>query len=240
MDMVGQKVFCVGLGKTGTTTFGVLMRRLGRRNLSGPVGVMLQLLELGRTDEVFRLIDRFDSFDDFPYPRIYRDCAERYPAARFVLTRRRTPETWLESLRSHNRVMGPTDAFLLAYDCYAVDGNESHLLGMYERHLVEVREFFAGSGRMLEVCWEDGTGVGELAGFLGVPAGRVKVPTANAAADRNHEKVVKRLCDQQRFGAAARYARSTKVAESLLQVVNRRMDARLKAVEAHLGVAIEA
>jgi hypothetical protein len=236
-----RKVFCVGLGKTGTTSFGRIMKQLGYLHLSGPVGIMLALKEVGRMDDLWDIVGRFESFDDFPYPFLFRECAERYPNSIYVLTTRRSPEKWLESLRSHNRTVGPSDAFLLAYGCYSVEANEERLLAFYERHNQEVRDFFAGTGRLLEVCWEDGTGVDRLGEFLGIEAGQsITVPRVNAAANRDHAKVVAGLCEQRRFGAAARYARGTDAADALMPAINRAIDARLREIRAYLRLPVEA
>jgi hypothetical protein len=235
-----RKVFCVGLGKTGTTSFGRIMKQLGYLHLSGPVGIMLALREVGRMNDLWDIVNRFESFDDFPYPYLYRECVERFPNAIYVLTTRRSPEKWLESLRSHNRAVGPSDAFLLAYGCYSVDANEERLLALYERHNQEVRDFFAGTGRLLEVCWEDGTGVDRLGEFLRIEAGQsITVPRVNAAANRSHARVVEALCAQRRFGAAARYARGTDAADELMQIVNRAVDAQLREIRAYLQLPVE-
>jgi hypothetical protein len=231
-----RKIFCIGLGKTGTTTFGIVMKRLGHRHVSGPVAVMLALMELGREEDVFDLIGEFDAFDDFPYPYLYKQCAERYPDSLFVLTVRRSPERWLESLRSHNMVMGPTDAFLLAYGCYSVEGNETRLADLYTQHIEEARRFFAGTNRFLEICWEENDNARKLAAFLGVHPREVRIPVANAAADRDPLRIVRRHCDQQRFGAATRYAKAAAAPEPLLNYINTRMDARLRAVRQRLGI----
>ncbi len=54
-------------------------------------------------------------------------------------------------------------------------------LAEYERHNEAVREFFAGTDRLLEVCWEEGDGWPQLCGFLGVPVPDVPFPHSNPA-----------------------------------------------------------
>lgn len=117
-----KKVFCIGLGKTGTKTFGRCMTKLGYRHRAGPMYEGLLLLRLGHVESILDITHQFDSFDDFPWPFLYRTLVKRFEDARFVLTTRRDPETWFNSLSQHNLRRGPREAHKLAYGYY-----ESHL-----------------------------------------------------------------------------------------------------------------
>ena len=202
------KVFCIGLGKTGTTTFGLLMQEFGYRHLVGPQKLGLQLWKAGRLDWLFELTDRKESFDDFPYPYIYEDLARRYPDARFVLTLRRSAEEWYESLVSHNLRTGPTDTFMMAYDCYSPEASEARLTDHYRRHADGVRAFFAGSENFLELCWADADAGDRFGAFLGRPD-PVVVPRGNAASGKDIAATIDKLIGQDRIGAAMRLAEAT-------------------------------
>ena len=222
------KIFCIGLSRTGTTTFNAVMSELGFLARSGPSGLGLRLHELGRFDDICAIIDRYDCLCDLPYPLLYEKLADRYPDSRFVLTTRSSEDTWLESLRKLNLRNGPTEAFRIAYGCYEVDSNEERLKNFYRRHNDAARKFFQGSERFVEVCWERGDGLDRIAGLLGIDAAGITVPVANASADKNARKIVERHCRKGRFGAAARYARSVSGTDELLQLINRRLDRQLR------------
>lgn len=222
------KIFCIGLSRTGTTTFNAVMTELGFLARSGPSGLGLRLHELGRFDDICAIIDRYDCLCDLPYPLIYEQLAERYPDSLFVLTTRSSDEKWLESLRKLNLRNGPRDGFRIAYGCYEVESNETRLLDFYREHNARAREFFRGSARFTEVCWEHGDGLEKIAALLHIDAAGVTVPVANASADKNARKIVERHCRKDRFGAAVRYARSVPGTEELLALVNRLADRELR------------
>lgn len=226
------KIFCIGLSRTGTTTFNAVMTRLGFLARSGPSGLGLALYEMGRVDDICAIAEKYDCLCDLPYPLIYERLAERFPDSRFVLTIRRSEDKWLESLRALNLRNGPTEAFRIAYGCYEVAGHEEQLRQFYLDHNESARQFFAGSDRFVEVCWEDGDGMQKIGALLGIDATGVSVPVANASADKNTRKIVERHCSKGRFGAAARYAQSVPGTPELMAVINRRLDAEFRRFQA--------
>jgi hypothetical protein len=223
-----RKIFCIGLSRTGTTTFNAVMTRLGFLARSGPSGLGLALYELDRFDDICAIIDKYDCLCDLPYPLLYEKLAARYPDSLFVLTTRSSEDKWLESLRALNLRNGPTEAFRIAYGCYEVAGHEDQLRDFYRGHNESARQFFAGSKRFVEVCWEQGDGMQKIAGLLGIDAAGVSVPVANASADKNTRKIVERHSRKGRYGAAARYARSVAGTPELMAQINRRLDRELR------------
>ena len=113
-----QKVFCVGMHKSGTTSFHQLMSDLGARSLHSTRRSMAALglgannsAEEGdgtRSDLTARidapmlqkLVDQYDCFSDNPWPLLYRRLDVAFPGSRFVLTVRDT-ENWLRSQIEH-------------------------------------------------------------------------------------------------------------------------------------------
>ena len=182
-----RKVFGIGLNKTGTTTLGTCLSQLGLQHMSCRHDLLIKLRE-GRFDEIFSVIDLYDSFEDWPYPLMYREIFERYgDSALFVLTTRRDARTWLNSLKAHSLLTNPVHhSRLLAYGYNYPHEDEVHHLDFYEQHNAEVREFFAARGasdRLLEVCWEHGDGWAELCAFLGLKTPDAPFPHANARRD---------------------------------------------------------
>jgi Sulfotransferase domain len=176
-----MKVFGIGLNKTGTTTLGQCFERLGLTH----TGCSRELLEdfrvRGDLRATFEVADRFDSFEDWPWPLLYRELDQRYPGSKFVLTLRRDPETWLKSLKEMSLRTRPLHhCRKLAYGYHYPHGREQEHLQFYERHRREVLDYFRDRPQdLLVLCWEDGAGWPELCAFLGRPVPAVPLPHAN-------------------------------------------------------------
>lgn len=181
------KLFGIGLNKTGTTTLGACMARLGWRHKSADRELLLAW-ERGDLDSVFRVIDQHDSFEDWPYPLMWREIYQRYgDGARYVLTVRRDAETWLASLMRHSLITHPhLHARRIAYGHDYPHGREAEHLAFYERHNDAVRRFFDTPERrhlFTELCWERGDGWPALCGLLDVPVPDEPLPHANRMTD---------------------------------------------------------
>lgn len=186
------KVFGIGLNKTGTTTLGQCLQHFGYRHATSN-------LELTRSvarhelETVLRFAEEYDSFEDWPWPLIFRELDARFPGSKFILTVRRSPDAWLRSLQKHALLTGPTEFRQLAYGFAVPDGHEAEHLAVYERHNREVRAYFATRpGDFLEVCWEAGDGWRQLADFLGHPVPDVPLPHANRSDRKRRQLLIAR------------------------------------------------
>jgi hypothetical protein len=167
-----SKVLGVGLNKTGTTTLGACLKQLGYRHVTWDRDAF-ELWRAGRIEDVLERMDAWDSFEDWPWPLVYRELDRRHPDARFVLTVRKDADSWFESLRKHAERTGPTVFREAIYGHAMPHGRRDEHVAIYARHNAEVRAWFRGRpGKLLEVCWERGDGWDALAPFLGhgVPA----------------------------------------------------------------------
>lgn len=101
-----DKVFCLGWLKTGTTSFGHAMERLGFRHASWDPKVWRWYLE-GDLERILAYAADFDSFDDLPWNKVdlLPRLDEAFPRSRFVLLER-TPSSWYRSSAEHNRRLG--------------------------------------------------------------------------------------------------------------------------------------
>jgi hypothetical protein len=181
------KVFGLGLNKTGTTSLGISLSRLGFRHVSCRRD-LLQLYRAGDLTAIFRVCDQYEAFDDWPYPLMYRELFDRYrDRARYVLTTRSTPERWLASLKSHAlRTLPEAHCRKLAYGFDYPHGYEREHLALYESHNAAVRAHFQSAGAshlLLEVCWENGDGWPQLCRFLKCRLPRRPFPHANKSSD---------------------------------------------------------
>lgn len=175
----GPKVFGIGLNKTGTTTLGVCLRTLGYAHTSYDEA-LLRAAVREDLDPVFVTADRYDSFEDWPWPLVYRELGRRYPGSRFILTTRLDASTWLESLLAHADRTPRSEARKLVYGHASPRGHEAEHIAYYERHNRQVMDHFAGDpDRLLTVCWERGDGWPELCAFLGAEVPDLPFPHAN-------------------------------------------------------------
>jgi len=206
------KVFGIGLNKTGTTTLGACLKNLGYRHCSYRRD-LLEAFRDGDSAAALRFADRFDSFEDWPWPLLFRELHAKYGEdARFVLTLRRNPEVWLESLKKHALRTPPYNhARKLAYGHDYPHGYEAEHLGVYERHKEAVRDYFTERKHLLlEVCWEDGDGWEKLCGFLGHPVPDAPFPHAFSASEADeravasHFEINRQMIDAQLARIAAK------------------------------------
>ncbi|MFR0691693.1 sulfotransferase [Enterobacterales bacterium AE_CKDN230030158-1A_HGKHYDSX7] len=195
------KIFGVGLNKTGTTTLAKCLQTLGfQQHVSVRRDLLVKYRE-GHLDDVFAVADANQTFEDWPWPLMYKELFFRYGEdARYVLTRRRTPQAWLDSLKRHSlRTPISMHCRLLAYGHDYPHGMESHHLELYEKHNRDVRAFFVQQGvehLLLEISFDSGDGWDELCGFLGLPAPAEPLPHENRGdmpipAELEHENALR-------------------------------------------------
>ncbi|MFV3414347.1 sulfotransferase [Pseudomonas nitroreducens] len=182
--METYKVFGIGLNKTGTTTLAICLQKLGFQNHVSVRRDLLARYREGRLEDVFAVSDANQTFEDWPWPLMYKELFARYgDTARYILTKRRSSQSWLNSLKRHS-LRTPVDKHcrLLAYGYNYPHGMENYHLELYEKHNIEVREFFAEQGAehlLLEISFDSGDGWDELCGFLGYPSPADQLPHEN-------------------------------------------------------------
>jgi hypothetical protein len=182
----GPVVFCIGLNRTGTTTFGDACRILGFTRLGWvktparfDSHFLLKAWERGDMEHLASVASEYQVLEDLPWPLVYPAMSEAFPDAKFALTRRTSVDVWLESQAKHTR--GSYGMHRKIYGSSNAAEDPDLYRATYERHLREVREFFTGSDRFVELCWEDGDGWKELCAFLDVPVPDQPFPHSNPA-----------------------------------------------------------
>lgn len=192
MRAAKPKVFCIGMHKTGTTSFHVAMRQLGYRMPTGtPKKALWEAILAGEFERPLRdAVAAHDAFEDNPFfwhridardTPFYAWAFGRYPDARFVLTTRATTESWARSVEQHIRRKrqkageGWTGSGLYRKLEWLYGREVPELTSfaacpeVYERYNAGARRFFAEQApeRFIDLCWEKGHGWPELCGFLG-------------------------------------------------------------------------
>ncbi len=163
-----MKVFGIGLEKTGTNSLGRALEILGFKEHKGFDARLLQLAKQGLTEEVLNEAVAYNNFENYPWAFLYKDAYQRFPDAKFILTKRTTPIRWFNSLCHHARRTGPDETRQLVYGHAMPNLFEEEDIQFYSDHIQNVRDFFDenDSSRLLEVCWAHDDGWNELCSFL--------------------------------------------------------------------------
>ena len=137
---------------------------------------------MGKKD-IKGLIERasgYQSFEDWPWALCYRELDQAFPNSRFILTRRRSPDEWYQSLCAHADHTGPTRFREAIYGYEMPHQHRDEHIQYYENHLKKVRNYFRNRpDDLLVVCWEDGDDWRILAKFMGTPVPGIPFPHAN-------------------------------------------------------------
>lgn len=177
-----NKIFGIGFHKTGTTSLGAALERLNYR-VVGNVGFRDPDIERNVYELTDRLIDKYDAFQDNPWPILYRRLDELCPNSKFILTLRPV-DKWIASVVRH---FG-TDHTPMREWIYGVgfpEGNEDIYRARYERHNREVQEYFADRpDDLLVFDLTEGAGWDLLCPFLGRDIPDLAFPHANEANRR--------------------------------------------------------
>lgn len=178
-----DKVFGIGVIKTGTTSLGRALQMLGYDHTHERRQRLLENLRQRRLAPLVAWAARHDSFEDWPWPFVYEQMATLFPESRFVLTTRKSERAWLESVKRHAALTGPTLGREMFFGHAMPFGHENRYLRVYRAFNARVRRYFRRSPeRLVEVCWEAGDGWDTLCDFLGREPPNVEFPHLNSAA----------------------------------------------------------
>jgi glycosyltransferase involved in cell wall biosynthesis len=175
------RVFCIGLNKTGTSSFHAAMEILGLTSLhwGGPASNVAVRAALDERRPLLSGLDpSIDAFSDIGLLSTHFDeLDEQYPGSRFILTVRPV-ETWIDSRRRHVernvalRTTGGYDGDFLVVD-------EELWRRQWERQVGHARRYFAGRSDFLEIDLTAGHGWRPLCKLLDLPEPAEPFPWAN-------------------------------------------------------------
>lgn len=216
-----QKVFGVGLSKTGTSSLTEALERLGVPAIHYPYDARTHD-ELRRGDYRLSILERYQAVLDIPVAPFYAQLDAAWPGAKFILTVRER-EAWLRSAETHWRLLMQWwerfpdfkrfHEFISACTYGSIGFSRERFGWVYDTHLRNVREHFAGrADDFLEIDICGGAGWERLCPFLGMEAPEEPFPHANEwmhrlmAAAGDVERVIPPgatfiLVDEQGFGA---------------------------------------
>ena len=188
------KIFGIGLNKTGTKTLAKCLDVLGCGKHVSCRGDLLAKFREGSLNEIFSVIDQNNTFEDWPWPLMYRELFFRYgDSARYILTKRSSANVWLESLKRHSlRTPVNKHCRFLAYGFNYPNGRERYHLDFYERHNLEIREFFSHHNAehlLLELSFDSGDDWEKLCTFLDKPVPNSSFPHENKGSVSLSEEI---------------------------------------------------
>lgn len=186
-----EKIFGVGFHKTGTSSLGHALGMLGYRTVhgdgrnsqhGGDEGIgLLRRIDAGDYD--LPTLSLYDAFLDNPYFTIWRQLAEKFPAAKFILTER-DEAGWLQSCIGfyHGRRVRPMREWMFGEhaDPSSSDAAAQAWLSAYQIHNRQIRDYFAGQpDRLLVMNVIAGDGWEKLCPFLAAQPPGKPFPHAN-------------------------------------------------------------
>ena len=139
--MGNEKVICIGLQRTATTSVGAALRYLGYNHLS----YKKEHHELYKNHDIqtlLELADEYDSFDDNPWCHLYKEFDQKYSNAKFILTKRKDAETWYKSVCNLHDILGPRKGIIPPYK------RKSEIIKEYNDHNFNVELVMIGNPEM--------------------------------------------------------------------------------------------
>ncbi|UCH11262.1 MAG: hypothetical protein JSU61_05070 [Fidelibacterota bacterium] len=182
-----NKVFGIGLNRTGTSSLNVALNMLLVRTIHYPIDrTTYQELTTGQYD--LTILEKFDGITDVTVVPYYRQLDRHYPGSKFILTLRDV-DSWLVSLERwytdprrlkrfyRNNLKGAIRRFLRASTYGIYHFQEERMRDVYHQHHEAVRSYFAGrEGNLLEMNIFEGDGWEKLCPFLGRPEPEEEFP----------------------------------------------------------------
>jgi Sulfotransferase domain len=181
-----NKVFGIGLSRTGTRSLARALNLLGIRTIHFPDDDVT-FAQLVRGDYELAILDDYDGMTDTPAAAFFPQLDTAFPGSLFVLTTR-PRGAWLDSCErlwayTAEAQEEPCTRFVNAALYGTWYFQRERFAYVFDRHVAHAHGYFAGRPRdLLVMDFAGGDGWGELCPFLGVsaPAGDVPFPHENS------------------------------------------------------------
>lgn len=195
IDENTNKVFGIGLSKTGTSSLADALKLMGITTIHYPYDKQT-FHEL--KNKIFRLkiLNKYDAITDITVAPFYQDLDHYYPNSKFILTIR-DREKWLDSIKTHSKILNnwinKNDQFMeftkyiskLIYGTY--EFNESAYRQAYNIHLENVLSYFKYKpDQLLILDITSGEGWDKLENFLNIKTPNQPFPRSNSKQDMHN------------------------------------------------------
>ena len=180
-DQMNAPVFGVGMNKTGTTSLQTALQYLGYR-VMGEGHMYSRRLDHDAVMNNLKDMARYcDAFQDYPWFLKYQEIDETFPEAKFILTIRDT-DSWIRSVQKYYSGYD-RPSLGNAYGVSRAIGHEEEMIQAYERHNMEIIDYFRDRPeKLLVIDFSKEEGWGRLCDFLGKPSpGDRPLPQSNKA-----------------------------------------------------------
>lgn len=181
-----EKVFGIGMFRTGTSTLGRALDILGYKTLHGPWWDSSRILidnwyeypeEWSQyKDEFIKEAQKWDAFEDYPWMFNYKMMDEAFTNAKFILTTRNPEEVAQSDLNAWKKEWQKQ---LLNGGEPVVIPPKQKFVDRYVKHRDVVRTYFKNKDNFLEVCWMEGDGWEKLCDFLNKEIPNISFPHKN-------------------------------------------------------------
>ncbi len=154
---------------------------------NGPIGINDPDIENNILPMTYNMVEKYDAFQDNPWPIIYKELDAKFPDSKFILTVRE-PELWLKSqVRHFGRNETPMRKWIYGVGC--PENNENIYLRRFENHNNDVLCYFNNRPQdLLVMDLAKGDGWKKLCSFLGTDIPNIQFPHANKARDRDRDR----------------------------------------------------
>ena len=203
---MSNKIFCIGVNKTGTSSLHQALKILGYRSVhyvdkhgNNIKTIIEQNYQAGR--DILTGLEEYDAISDWDYPthaiEIFKMFDAQYPGSKFILNTREF-NSWIESRKNHvlnnqiKKAQNPNNPEPgLEWQRIDIEDWKTE----YEsRHKEAYLHFKDRQDDLLVFNVSEGDSWGKLCPFLNKPIPEVAFPRANAASFK--EKVRARLFSQ--------------------------------------------
>ncbi|MFW6281311.1 MAG: sulfotransferase family protein [bacterium] len=191
-----KKLICIGLQKTGTSSFTEAAKILGfKPAIHGGAEKYnkpdLQLYAEGETNKIVDTLSKYNSMSDVPGALVWRELYEKHPNSYFILTTRSSPEKWWTSVYNHYSSKDPDHECRHEYSSYVLygiwrlnKGYKDKCISVYNKHNEEIRNFFKNKNNFTEICIDTDNKWEKLCGLLNMRIPKKPYPHKNKTKHR--------------------------------------------------------
>ena len=158
-----KKLFCIGLGRTATSSLSVALLKLGYEVWHCPI--------LNDSDNIRNYVNKFDALTELPFCCDYnfKDFYNMYPDAQFILTTR-NEDKWLNSTIKYKRMMDIIIDKFPGYGMFTKNFKKFDFsIDSFRKYNKDVIDFFEDKqDQLLVMNIPDGDGYEKLCKFLNV------------------------------------------------------------------------
>ncbi|WP_434036019.1 sulfotransferase family protein [Formosa sp. 4Alg 33] len=196
---MSNKVFCIGLNKTGTSSLHEAFNILGLKSVHYKDDHGNDIKEIILNNylsghDILKGLEAYDAFSDWDQEQytieIFKAFNEQYPGSKFILNTRDL-KGWLDSREKHvknNQIKKRKDP---QADIVWLDIDREAWETQFKKHYQEANAYFKGrTDNFLVFDVINGDGWETLCPFLNVPIPNVPFPKKNVASDK---KLYRRL-----------------------------------------------